>query len=339
MNNPTIKDVAKKANVSIATVSLVVHNHSRISEETKLRVNDAIKKLNYHPSRSARGLVSRKTGNIGFILTNDHFLRTEPFYTHIFIGTEFEARENELYVLLATVNSNFSENDTLPRFILDRSVDGIIIAGKIPPILLDKLSHYNLPIVFIDYLPENKKYPGVLVDNICGGKLATEHLIELGHKNIAFVGGDVEHPSIKDRLNGYKEALTEAKISYNSNIVEVKEEYPGRINGYNAAKKLLSYGNNMTAVFACNDAMAIGFIQYLREKGLKVPQDISVIGFDDVVPENSFEPALSTVKISKMEMGVEAMKLMSSILKGQTSGNKKILVPVELVIRKSTKVI
>ncbi|MEE9574398.1 MAG: LacI family DNA-binding transcriptional regulator [Candidatus Neomarinimicrobiota bacterium] len=135
---PTIKDVAKAANVSIATVSFVLHNNERISSETKRRVLKSIKQLNYHPSRSARGLVSRKTGNIGFILTEEHFLRTEPFYTKIFLGTEFEARTKDYYVLFATVNSSFSNVDTLPRFILERNFDGIEITDSalITPIKL-----------------------------------------------------------------------------------------------------------------------------------------------------------------------------------------------------------
>ncbi len=337
MANPTIKDVAKVANVSIATVSLVIHNHKRISSETKQKVLEAIAALNYHPSRSARGLVSRKTGNIGFILTHDHFLRTEPFYTQIFIGTEFEARENELYVLLTTIDSNFHEGDSLPRFILERNVDGIIIAGKVPSLLIDKLGNYNIPIVFIDYFPSNKKVSIVAVDNLHGGMLATQHLIELGHKKIAFIGGDIEHPSIKDRFNGYKLALEKASMSFHERLIDTEEDYPARINGYNAAKKIFSKNKDISAVFACNDAMAVGVIQYLKDIGKQIPNDISVIGFDDVVSENSVNPPLSTIRVPKMEMGVEAMKLISSLVKDHKNINKKILVNVELVARQSTK--
>ena len=120
----TIKDVAKKANVSIATVSFVINDSKPISEETKSRVLKAIHELNYHPSKSAISLVSGKTGNIGFILTDDHFLRTEPFYTTIFLGTEFEARSEGYYILLTSIKPDFDENDALPRFILNKSVDG-----------------------------------------------------------------------------------------------------------------------------------------------------------------------------------------------------------------------
>jgi len=337
MNNPTIKDVAKKANVSIATVSLVIHDHKRISKETKLKVLDAIEELNYYPSRSARGLVSRKTGNVGFILTNDHFLRTEPFYTNIFIGTEFEARENELYVLLNTVSSAYQENDPLPRFILERNIDGIIIAGKVPNILIEKLCDYKLPVVLIDFQYSKNNCASVIVDNILGGKMAANHLIDLGHKNIAFVGGDIQHPSINDRFKGFYSALEQANIVVNKDFIDTEEDYPAASNGFSAAKRLFTKNKNITSVFACNDAMAMGVIQYLKETGKRIPEDISVIGFDDVIPTNSTGFSLSTIRIPKMEMGVEAMKLMSALLRGDNKINKKVTVPVELIIRSSTQ--
>jgi len=333
----TIKDVAKAANVSIATVSLVMHNHRRISKDTKVKVMEVIEKLNYRPSRSARGLVSRRTGNVGFILTNDHFLRTEPFYTHIFIGTEIEARDHDFYILLNTIDSHFTEKDQLPRFILDKNVDGVIVAGKVSNILIDKLSSLSLPVVYIDYVPSNKNSSTVLVDNIMGGKIATNHLIKLGHRNIGFIGGDIEHPSISDRYKGYRQAIEAEGLPMGSNLIETLEDYPARTNGYNAAKRLFSINPDITAVFACNDAMALGVINYLKDRGLRIPQDISVIGFDDVVSESTVDPPLCTVKVPTVEMGMEAMKLISSHLKNFNGYPQKVMVPVELVVRQSTR--
>jgi LacI family transcriptional regulator len=332
----TIKDVAKEAKVSIATVSLVINNHRRISEYTREKVNNAIKLLNYHPSHSARGLVSNRTGNIGFILTEDHFLRSEPFYTRIFLGTEFEARQNEHYILLTTVHSDFSKKDKLPRFILERNIDGVIIAGKVPADLINRLEKLILPLAFVDYNPPNEKYPVVLIDNISGGQVATKHLVELGHKKIGFVAGDIEHPSIRDRFIAYKMTLEKAGIKFNSSWYAVDEDYPARKNGYNAVKNLLKKNKEITAIFACNDAMAIGVMQYLKEKNYKIPEDISLIGFDDVEADLSLDPPLTTVRVPKIELGIEVMRLMSDILKNKSKGSKKILVPVELIIRKST---
>lgn len=333
---PTIKDVAKRAGVSIATVSFVINKKKSISIETKNRVLKAIKALDYHPSSSAIDLVSGKTGNIGFILTDDHFLRTEPFYTRIFLGAEFEARNEGYYIILTSIRPDFNDQDPLPRFILNKSVDGVIIAGKIPSSLIKRISSYGLPTVYIDYVPPTNCCSLVLIDNIQGGLIATNHLINLGHKNIAFIGGDIKHPSLSDRLNGYKQALNNANIPIRNNLIIIDAKYPDRQNGYDSAKKLFTKNKNVTAVFAGNDAMGIGILHYLKENGYRVPDDVSLIGFDDVESDLMLTPPLSTIRVPKIEMGSEALKLMASTIKNKKTLNKKILVPVELIKREST---
>ncbi len=333
---PTIKDVAKRAGVSIATVSFVINKKKSISIETKNRVLKAIKALDYHPSSSAIDLVSGKTGNIGFILTDDHFLRTEPFYTRIFLGAEFEARNEGYYIILTSISPDFNDQDPLPRFILNKSVDGVIIAGKIPSSLIERISSYGLPTVYIDYVPPTNCCSLVLIDNIQGGLIATNHLISLGHKNIAFIGGDIKHPSLSDRLNGYKQALNNANIPIRNNLIIIDAKYPDRQNGYDSAKKLFTKNKNVTAVFAGNDAMGIGILHYLKENGYRVPDDVSLIGFDDVESDLMLTPPLSTIRVPKIEMGSEALKLMANTIKNKKTLNKKILVPVELIKREST---
>mgnify|MGYP001434149058 CR=1 FL=1 len=334
--NPTIKDIAKLANVSIATVSLVINNNKRISPETKKKVNKAIKDLNYHPSGSARGLVSGKTGNIGFILTNDHFLRSEPFYTRIFLGAEFEAREKQLYILLTTIPSEYKKGYKLPRFVLERNIDGVILVGKIPSQIINLLRKYDLPMVFVDYDIPGDEHSAVLIDNFNGGLTAANHLLETGKTKIAFIAADIEHPSIKNRFEGYKKALEDKGIKFDQSICITDENYPARDNGYNAAKRLLKKNKKIDAIFACNDAMAIGVMQYLKEKEIKVPEEIAVIGFDDVESDVLLDPPLSTINVPKIEIGGEAVKLMEQMLKKKAHANKKILVPVELIKRKST---
>ena len=276
---PTIKDVAMQANVSIATVSLVLHDNKRISALTKNKVLKTVKALNYHPLKSAQDLVSRRTGNIGFILTDDRFLRTEPFYTRIFLGTEFAAGDNDYYVLLKTIKTDFKKGNSIPRFIRERSVDGIIIAGKVPNAFVDAILKYNLPIVFIDYQPPNHTFPSVISDNIQGGIAATKHLIDLGHKSIAFIGGDISHPSINDRLIGYKSALANASLRVDEKLIMAKAESPDRQGGYNSAKVLFSKNKNITAIYACNDAMAIGVMQFAKDNNIRIPEDLSLIGY------------------------------------------------------------
>ena len=335
----TIKDVAKKANVSISTVSLVINNHPKISKSTRKQVLKTIEELNYHPSRQARGLVSKKTGNLGFIITEDHFSRAEPFYTKVFLGTEFESRDLEYYILLTTVPPQFHEDSQLPRFILEKNVDGVILAGKIPRSLIDRLKFYKMTLVFVDYYLPDKNFPVVLIDNISGGYKATMHLIESNHRKIAFIGGDIEHPSIVERFQGYKLALEKSGIPFDPLLTVTDEPYLSPANGYQAAKKLFEQTDDITAIFASNDAMAFGVLQFLKEHGKQVPDDISLIGFDDVDADLTLEPPLTTISVPKIELGVEAIRLMIEKLQNPTATSRKVLVPVDLVVRGSTKML
>lgn len=333
---PTIKDVAKEANVSIATVSLVLNNHARISPETNARVKKAIKKLKYTPSRSARGLVSQKSGNIGFILTEDHFLKSEPFYTNIFLGAEFEAHKYEYYILLTTISSTYKQGQKLPRFILEKNVDAVIFAGSVPLQIIKEVRKFGIPIAFIDYYTQ-ENCSSILIDNLNGGKMAARHLINKNHKNIGFIGGDLKHPSIKERFEGFKSAIDEAGYKFSNNNCCIDEENTTRQSGYDAARKLIKLNKNITAIFACNDAMAIGAMQYLKANNIKIPDDISIIGFDDVESGLMTDPPLTTIRVPKVELGIEAIKLINDMLHNNSKNTRKILVPVELVERKTTK--
>ena len=332
----TIKDVAKKSGVSIATVSLVLHGNPRISSETRKRVLKAVEELDYQPSMLARGLVMRQTGNIGFVLTEDHFLRTEPFYTRIFLGTEFGARDSNHFVLLATIPTDFSESDFLPRFITQKNVDGLIIAGKVPDTFLAKVARYHLPTVFVDFYPARGEHSAILMDNIRGGMLATEHLIQLGHRDIAFLAGDMAHPSIRERYLGYHSALQQHGISPNPELEIIDEKKTGKESGYHAVCTLLNKGVKFSALFACNDAMAIGAMECLKKQGYKIPEQISVVGFDDIESDAFQDPPLTTISVPKYDMGIEAIKLVREMIEQNLKKNKKIIVPVELIVRKST---
>lgn len=333
----TIKDVAKRADVSVTTVSFVINgHHSKVSKSTLKKVLRVIDELNYHPSRQARGLVSRKTGNLGFIITEDHFSRAEPFYTKVFLGTEFETREFEYYVLLKTIPTDFDEESRLPRFVLERNVDGLILVGKIPTTLIQRLKSTKIPMVLVDYYLPDENFPVVLIDNIAGGYKAAMHLINCGHRRIAFVGGDMEHPSITERYQGYRMALEKSNIPFDPALVVVDETYLSTRNGYCAAQKLFSQTKNVTAIFACNDSMALGAMQFLKERGKKIPQEVSLIGFDDVESGLTVEPHLSTVRVPKIELGSEAVRLLMNKLQNNSVAAHKVLIPVDVIAREST---
>jgi LacI family transcriptional regulator len=332
----TIKDVAKRAGVSLSTVSLVLNNKKNISLETINKVKRAIDELNYHPRHSARGLASKKSGNIGFILTDDHFSRAEPFYTKIFLGTEFEARNHNYYILLTTVERKFSRK-SIPRFLLEKNVDGVILAGHVPEGLINYINNnYNIPVIYIDYLAPKGKSFAILIDNVDGARLAVEHLIEKGHQDIAFICGEISHPSMESRFMGYKAALKQAGIPINQKLIITNEQNTSDNDGFKAAEKLLKTGEKFSAIFSANDAMAFGCLRYLKSKNISVPKQVALIGFDDVEIASQIEPHLTTMRVDKEEMGAIAIRNLVEMISKDKKNYGKILVPVELVVRDST---
>ena len=332
--SPTIKDVAKHAGVAVSTVSLVVNNKENVAESTRQKIQRAIEDLKYHPRRSARGLVMRKSGNIGFILTDDHFSVAEPFYTKIFLGTEVEARKYDYYILLTTLERRNTKN-IVPRFLLERNVDGVIFAGSVPFKIIDYVKNTSLPFIFVDYLPSNGRYSSILIDNINGAFQATDYLIKSGHQQIVFIGGGMGHPSLKDRYEGYKKALSAANIPFSEKLVYCDEPYPGIREGYDAAQRLLSRGSKFTALFAANDALAIGAIRCFRDFNLRIPEDVAIVGFDDVEIANTAHPTLTTMHVPKEEMGAIALRRIVEMIDKKDASFSKTVVPVKLVLRES----
>lgn len=332
----TIKDVAQKAKVSEATVSLVLNNKASIREETRQRVLKAIQQLNYHPRHTARGLASRKSGNIGFILTDDHFSRAEPFYTKIFLGTEFESRKYKYYILLTTIPRAFHIETDLPRFLRERNVDGVMLAGHVPTVLSEHLFKLKMPHVFIDFSPRHKQGNVVIMDNLLGATLAVRHLLDLGHRRIAFVGGDITHPSIAKRLEGYQQALLEAQLPIADDLIESVESNTGSDDGVRATEKLLARGAQFTAIFAANDAMAIGAMQCLKKNRQQIPVDVSIVGFDDIEAGTHTQPSLTTIRVDKEELGAVAMRRLVEMIETKKELPGKVFTPVELVVRQST---
>jgi len=332
----TIRDVAQKAGVSLSTASLVLNDRPNVNPETKERVVQAIRDLNYHPRRHARALASQKTGNLGFILTDTHFSRAEPFYTKVFLGTEFESRKYDYYILLTTVPHNYHPERDLPRFLKERNVDGALLAGRVPTALIEHLRSINLPHVLIDFLPRQKPSSAVMMDNLLGASLAVRHLIELGHRRIAFIGGDMSHPSIARRLEGYQQTLIEAQMPVVDELIETAESYTAAEDGYQAVTKLLARQADFTAIFAANDAMAIGAMRCLQERGRHIPAEISIVGFDDIEACTHTQPQLTTVRVDKEELGAAASRRLIEMIETKKEFLGNVFTPVEFLIRQST---
>jgi LacI family transcriptional regulator len=335
-SRPTIKDVARLSGLSLSTVSLVINKRGYVSRETREKVLKVVNDLSYHPTRSARGLASKTSGNLGFILSDYHFSQAEQFYTKIFLGTEFEARNHNYYILLTTVGKTFNAKNEVPRFLLERNVDGVIIAGKVTGKLIDYIDALGIPIVLVDYDSKKRGHSTVVIDNRTGARMAMEHLLDLGHQSVAFIAGDIEHPSIAERFGGFQDVLREHNIIPDERLIVVDQPTLWGSDGAEAIDKILQRGKLPTAVFAANDSMAIGCVKLLRDRGLKIPADIAVVGFDDLEMSSHLEPPLTTVRVLKEEMGKLAVLRLVEMIRSKSRAMVNTHVPVELVIRAST---
>lgn len=335
----TIKDIAKKAGVSMSTVSLVLNRKGYVAPETKQRILSIMQQMDYKPLRSARKLATQKTGNIGYIIWEGHFSEVEMFYSQVFLGMEYAARKNDHYILLTTVKEEFDPKENLPRFLQYNDVDGVALAGRVPYALIEYLDHQNIPFVLIDYELSGKNYNCVKIDNYNGAFQAVESLILSGRKNIAFVGGTFIHPSIKERYRGYKEALEKHNLIHNDYLKKnsyCEDVETSRAIGENGAIKLLKKNPAIDAVFCCNDTTAMGVISGIQKSGKRIPQDIAVIGFDDIPPAEFCTPKLSTLRVPKLVIGKEAYKLLCELNDNPNMAPQTRTIAVDLIIRESS---
>lgn len=338
----TIADVAAEADVSISTVSLVMNEKEGVSGATRERVLRAAEALGYVPTHAARRLAMQRTGNVGFVVREDHFSRGEPFYTRVFLGTEFEARFRSLYVLLTTIPARYAPREHTPRFLRERNVDGVLVAGKVDDAFIEQVKDHGMPVVLIDY--ESGSNPAVMIDNQGGARAAVEHLIDRGHRRIAFLGAEMDHPGLRERLEGYRLALAAANLEVSTDLVVAETELrPTFQTGTELAARLAQIDPAPTAVFCVNDAVAFGVLEYARRNGLRVPEDLAVAGFDDVPEAGSSLPPLTTVRVFKEQLGELALRTLGDLIDGNDGssrtyarGSHAVKVTTELVVREST---
>ncbi|MEX2190060.1 MAG: LacI family DNA-binding transcriptional regulator [Bacteroidota bacterium] len=333
----TIEDVARKAGLSVSTVSLVLNNKANVRKETRKKVQAVIAELDYHPQRSARGLATQSSGNIGFILTEDHFSHAEPFYTKIFLGSELEARQHNYYILLTTVASSVHNTKEMPRFFLERNVDGIIVAGKIGSSWIEYICDMGLPVILIDYELPRHRLSAVTADNSSGARLVVEHLLKLGHTKIGFLGADLKHPSIAERYNAYRDTLAAHDVAVAQSWISTDEPTPRLENGYHAARRMLGgSAARPTALFAANDALALGCMKFCKESEIPIPDALAVVGFDNIESGLLVEPRLTTVNVHREEMGSIAVRRLVEMIRDKSNLVNRTTTQVELVIRESS---
>lgn len=332
----TLKDIAREANVSVTTVSNVIHgNYKRVAPETVEKIKMIIERDNYVPNMTARSLVNKLSKIIGVINhvvpeKTGNFI-SDPFHSVVIEGIEKKLREKGYYMMIRTV---YSEED-LFSLLRNWNIDGLIIIGLFQDDFFEKLTKANIPFVLIDSYIDNKKVLNIGLDDCKGGYLATKYLIDKGHRNIVFASPIIKKNGVvEERLIGYKMALKEASIPF-----EDKNVYQQEITiteGIELGHKL-SRRTDITAVFATADILAAGIISGLMEEGKSVPEDVSIVGFDDLYISSLTAPRLTTIHQDPQEKGKVAVETLVSVIEGSSIENNNIVLPVSIVERNSVK--
>lgn len=338
MKNITIKDIAKISGVSITTVSNVINGKKeKVSQETLDRINKTLKDLNYIPNSSARSLVQNRSKLIGVIIpqTEDHkqLLLQNPFYSEIVSGIETKIREHGYTMILTGVDKNKDYLDVFIKW----SLDGAIIMGIYKEQFYEELKRINIPIVLVDsYINDNYFYKIGIKDEL-GGYMAAKYLISKGHKKIALVTGSIIKDGVTEkRFLGYKRALEEANIFYNPD--NVYEESVSFEHGYKTGLELSERIGDITAVFATADLIATGVISGFYSSGIKVPEDVSVIGFDDISISKMLIPPMTTVKQDIYAKGQRSVEKLIEAIEGSSNDIKnEELLPLNIIERMSVK--
>lgn len=327
----TIRDVAKRAGVGVGTVSRVLNDSPSVSDATRQKVLLAIQELDYSPNPIARRLSLRKTLSIAALVP----FFTRPSFVERLRGVEYAMADSEYDLILFNVETT-ARRDAYFRTVPRRErVDGLLIITMSPRDAdVERFLRAGVPTVLID--AHHPLLSRVVIDDVGGGQMATQHLIELGHRQIGFVGDRFENPfnfvSSRDRFEGYRQALAEADIPFRPEYHRQGEH--GRQEAREMARDLLALPDPPTAIFTASDTQAIGVLEAARDAGLEVPQNLSVIGYDDI--EIAEYLHLTTIRQPLFALGVEGVELVLESIANPPSTPRRVLLPIELVIRHTT---
>jgi DNA-binding LacI/PurR family transcriptional regulator len=333
MNPPvTMRQIAERADVSIGTVSHVINDTAKVREKLRQRVLDAIRSLGYQPSQLARGLRRNQTNMVVMIIPDI----TNPFFPAVVRGVEDVAYKHSFRLVLCnTDNDPQKESSYLNELRSYRPAGWLVIpaADSQMAAQLKPAAAAGTPVVCIDRQPPGWKGDVVLVANEAGAHSATRHLLRMGHRQLAVITGPLHLANAVERLKGFKRALAEAEVSIEPEYIQ--EARFNRQSGYQAAIRLLRMLPRPTAIFACNDLMAMGVLLAARELGVRCPEDLSIVGFDDLDFAEFTAPALTSVHQSGYQLGTTAARLLLERIDGSQQSPQKIELPSELKIRHS----
>ena len=332
----TIRDIAQKSHVSIATVSRVLNNSAHVSGETRIKVEKAISALNYTTPAAKRNFPMERSDTIGLLLPDIKNI----FYPAIIQGLEEELEKNDYNFFLCISDENIEKEKKYLNTLLKKGVAGIVFLGTRPT---EETSEHvvnlsqRMPVLIInDYIIGSNVY-SVMTDEVDGAYKAMRYFMDLGHTKIAFINGDAKFTTYRYKFRGYEHALRD-------NNIPVREEYiiqetPYEVGGYRGAQKLLALKNPPTAIFTASDQMAIGVIRAIYEQGYAIPEDFSLIGFSDIPLAAEFYPPLTTVNQFPYKTGKLAAGIIMQLIRNEALEQRKIILETHLSIRKSCQAI
>lgn len=325
----TIKEVAIASGVSASTVSRILASDTWGKEETRKKVLKAIKELQYKPNGLARQLRTQETKTIIVIIPD----LSNTIFHEIAMGIEAEADANGYHVLIADTKGQASLEKYYLNAIQQHEYDGIIsMSANVTRKLLEQIAG-EYPLVMALQSIQDSQIPTVSIDNVAAATAAMKHLIRLGHKKIAHITSSSDIGVYKDRLNAYMKALVKNELAVDPQLI--RSGTSTILGGFEMADQLISSGKAFTAIFAAGDTMALGAISALRQRGIRVPEDVAVVGFDDLEVSSYYNPPLTTIRQPKHMIGQYAFRKLLTIMKGESVSNPIDILPYELVIRES----
>ncbi|WP_163536186.1 LacI family DNA-binding transcriptional regulator [Gracilibacillus sp. YIM 98692] len=334
-----MEDVAREAGVSISTVSNVLTGKKPVSKALQIRVEAAIERLNYSVNPMASGLKSTKTNTLGVVLPNI----SRIFFPQVLKGIQDNARSNNFNLIYYDTDEELDKENKYIQELQNSLVDGIIIdfchdinSDPKTKVLLESIINNNrklVPIVALEKQVDSHYISSVSIDNKKSAYKATKHLMDQGHERIAHIAGPMTYPTTPQRLQGFKVALEEKGL-FTEELVSTGDFRP--LSGYRVTKSLLAKDEGMTAIFAANDQMAIGAMKALLEEGYRIPEDMAVIGFDNIFVSSIVSPSLTTIDVPQYQMGWEAVRKLHEQIKVQKVEKEDIVLPTQLRIRRST---
>lgn len=327
----TIKDVAAKAGVSPATVSRVVGNYGYVSEKTRRKVLSAIEELGYRPDSIARSLVTRATHTIGLVVTDI----TNPFFAHLVRGVEEVTWQHGYTLILANTDEDVQREEAIIQTLQEKRVDAFIVvpaSSQAAPHLQEVVSE-GIPLVLADRSVQDLAVDTVMVDNEDGAHRAVSHLIRLGHRRIGIVLDNLKITTNEERLAGYRQALLENGLPLEESLIQ-SCRYTQH-SAYELVSTMLAGAERSTALFTANNFMTIGAIQAIREAGLRIPQDIALVGFDDLEWNQVYAPYLTAVAQPVFEIGNIAAQRIIAQLKGEENSVMEIRLKTKFIVRQS----